>query len=321
MKSNIDISVILLTYKPNIEKLKRTLSSIIMQKGLSFEVIISDDGSEIDYRDEIETYLKDHDFENYYYHKNVENVGTVKNYYNGMLHANGKYIYAISPGDMLLEENSVKAMFGFCEENKVKICFGNAIYYRYDEGVPTVYSGQNCPTKPYMYSIDASFSKMKVDFFWEESILGVAYIRERKCAIKCFEAILDKAIYLEDKCTTATALVWGIPIVHFDKNIVWYENGTGVSTSGSSEWSMKLKNDYYTVISELKKSYKKDRLLDLAYIRVTHENKIVRLLTILFKHPILFVERIYTKNRKVRYTEVSNDLQKQLDNIMERGGK
>lgn len=321
MNSNIDVSVILLTYRPDIEKLKRTLSSIVMQKGLAFEVIISDDGSARDYKEEIETFLQSQQFDNYYYNKNVENVGTVKNYYSGMLHSKGKYIFAISPGDMLLKENSLKDMFDFCEQNSLKICFGNAIYYKYVGYKAIVYSGQNYPTKPYMYSVNEPLDKMKANFFWEESILGVTYIRERNCAIKCFEAILDKAVYLEDKCSTAVALVWNIPIVHFDKNIVWYEDGTGVSTSGNSEWERKLKKDYYMVISNLKKKYKKDRLLDLAYIRVTQQNKILRLLMILFKHPILFVERMYTKNRKLKYTDSSESLQRQLDSIMQNGGK
>lgn len=321
MNSNIDVSVILLTYKPNMNKVKRTLSSIIMQKGLTFEMIVSDDGSTQDYRDEIEAFLQTYHFDRYYYNKNVENIGTVKNYYSGMMHAKGKYVFAISPGDMLLEENSLRDMFDFCERGKLNICFGNAIYYKYVNERATVYSGANCPTKPYMYGVNAPFSKMKADFFWEENILGVTYIRERKCALKCFEAILDKAIYLEDKCSTAVALAWNIPIVHFDKNIVWYEDGTGVSTSGSNEWAKKLKKDYYTVISDLKKRFKKDRLLDLAYIRITHKNKFVRLLTILVKHPILFVERIFTKIKNVKCTDSSESLQKQLDSIMQNGGE
>ena len=41
----IDVSVIVVMYNPVLDKLYKTLDSIICQKGVSFEIILCDDGS------------------------------------------------------------------------------------------------------------------------------------------------------------------------------------------------------------------------------------------------------------------------------------
>ena len=42
---SVDISVCVLTYRPNYEKLFITLTSIIRQQSCSYEIIIADDGT------------------------------------------------------------------------------------------------------------------------------------------------------------------------------------------------------------------------------------------------------------------------------------
>ena len=45
--ANVDISVIVLTYNPDLGDLKRTLRSIILQEGVSFEIVTSKRGNEL----------------------------------------------------------------------------------------------------------------------------------------------------------------------------------------------------------------------------------------------------------------------------------
>ena len=40
-----DISVVVLTYNPDLNDLKKTLRSIMLQDGVDFEIVIADDGS------------------------------------------------------------------------------------------------------------------------------------------------------------------------------------------------------------------------------------------------------------------------------------
>ena len=49
MKNKYDVSIIVATYNPDLNKLMSTLLSIIIQKGIKFEIIVTDDGSQKDY--------------------------------------------------------------------------------------------------------------------------------------------------------------------------------------------------------------------------------------------------------------------------------
>ena len=59
------VSVIVITYNQDLNKLLKTLDSIIIQEGIPFEVIICDDGSEKTYEKELENYFSLKDFASY----------------------------------------------------------------------------------------------------------------------------------------------------------------------------------------------------------------------------------------------------------------
>ena len=48
----VDVSICVLTYRPDYEKLFMTLTSIIRQQGCSYEIIIADDGT-LDFRQDL----------------------------------------------------------------------------------------------------------------------------------------------------------------------------------------------------------------------------------------------------------------------------
>lgn len=312
----IDVSVVVLTYKPVWEKLKITLDSILRQKGVAYEIIVTDDGSEIDYCEMIENYFKEKSFANYVYNKNKVNVGIVKNYISGLRIASGRYVYGISPGDMLYGEDCLKQLTDFCSINHIKICFGNAIYYNGVGKNVKVFSDENHPRRPIFYEKETPYFIMRNMFFCDENILGASYFRERKTAIKCFEEISDKSLYLEDKCGTAVAIAHKIRVVHFDKNIVWYEKGTGVSTSGNAIWQEQLANDYFETIYELKKKYPKDKAIDAVYIKCKYQSKFRKRLLLMIKHPIFTIIGQMRKLVRVKYTMASDVLQEELEKHM-----
>ena len=311
--TKIDVSVVVLTYKPVWEKVRITLDSILRQKEVKYEIVITDDGSESDCREMIENYLNEKGFTDYIYNKNEQNVGTIKNYVSGLKKANGRYVYGISPGDMLYGDVCLKELVDFCSDNHVKICFGNAVYYYGDGDKVKVFRDENHPRRPGYYKKNASYFVMKNMFFNDENILGATYFRERNTAIECFEGISNNSLYLEDKCGTAVAIARKMRVVHFDKNVIWYEKGTGVSTSGNTIWQERLRKDYCETICELKKQYPKDRAIDAVYIRYTYKNKLKRKLILMIKHPIFVIMGSIRKCVKVRYTELSDELQKELE--------
>ena len=56
------ISVLVLSYNSDIDKLYLTLKSIIKQKIDDFEIVVSDDGSKDNHEQELAEYFKQNDF-------------------------------------------------------------------------------------------------------------------------------------------------------------------------------------------------------------------------------------------------------------------
>ena len=52
-----DVSVILATYNSDLKRIFETLYSILIQEKITFDLVIADDGSENNYKKEIEDYL------------------------------------------------------------------------------------------------------------------------------------------------------------------------------------------------------------------------------------------------------------------------
>ena len=312
----VEVSVVVLTYKPDWNKLRSTLKSIVMQKEVSFEIIVTDDGSERDYCEEIKNYMADAGFNRCVYNKNEKNVGTIKNYLSGIKRAKGQYIYGISPGDMLYGDMCLRKMVDFCVEKEARICFGNALYYKNDENGFKVFKGINHPKRPLFYREKMPFFIMKSMFFCNENILGASYMWKKECVLECFEKISHSALYMEDKCGTAVAIMKGIRIFHFDENVLWYETGTGVSALGNTEWNLKIQKDYTNTIYSLKKEYKRERILDAVYIRQACNNKFKKMIILTFKHPMFMIYNLVVKLVKIRYTDESEKLQKELEQYL-----
>ena len=58
----IDVSVVLVTYNSEWEKVRITLLSILKQKNVSMQIVIDDDGSEKTYDKEIDELLSQYNF-------------------------------------------------------------------------------------------------------------------------------------------------------------------------------------------------------------------------------------------------------------------
>ena len=312
----IEVSVVVLTYKPDWKKLNRTLNSIVMQKDATFEIIVTDDGSERDCSEEIKRYMDNIGFDRYVYNKNERNIGTIKNYLSGIKRAKGRYIYGISPGDMLYGDMSLRKMIDFCNEKKAQICFGNALYYTNDKNGFKVFKGINHPKRPLFYKENMPLFIMKLMFFCNENILGPSYIWEKECVQDLFEIISHSAVYVEDRCATAVAIMRGIRVFHFDENMLWYEVGSGISTTDNREWQLKILEDYKNTIYNLKQEYKRSRIIDAVYIRHVCSNKLKKMIILTLKHPMFMICNILIKLIKVRYTDESEELQKELEQYL-----
>ena len=100
-------SVLMLTYNSSWDKTRQTLYSVLVQKDVSFEIIIADDGSDENNFEKIREYLAAWDFTTYYLVANEQNQGIVRNFNSGLVLCKGEYIKPLSPGDFLYDENTL----------------------------------------------------------------------------------------------------------------------------------------------------------------------------------------------------------------------
>lgn len=241
-----DISVIMATYNPIWEKCVFTLDSIIGQRDVDFELIVVDDGSQNVLFDRFESYFRNKAFNAYKLISHKRNQGTVKNCYDGLLAASGKYIKLISPGDALFNENTLSEWIKNLNESGRNWSFAEAIYYSsFDES----YEILKVPVAPRV--IDC-YLKNKTELCrWnyvvlEDYPLGAAIVCDRKLFTEYLGEVLDKVIYAED-LSYVLMMYDNILPFYYSKPCVFYEFGCGVSTTKDNKWRKRFQNDLTTI--------------------------------------------------------------------------
>ncbi|MGB8454199.1 MAG: glycosyltransferase [Anaerocolumna sp.] len=260
----LKFSVILVTYNSTFKSIMMSLESVIYQKNIDFELIITDDASKYDYFKEIDRHLLSKNFFNYKFIKHKENIGTVNNLLNACKMARGYYIKAIGAGDMLYNETVLKDIYQFMMSNKVKCLFGQMDRYYFNKS-DLVTSDFNCPTILWAYRKQSITRKivlinMLMDNIWasgasmffEKSLL-VQYLGKIKNNIKYVEDLIQILIYLD-----------GMQMTYYERKVVWYEYGSGISTSGKKTNRL-VKNDIDSFYKYITSEYKKNIIVKMAF--------------------------------------------------------
>lgn len=232
------ISVIVTTYNPVWSKLKSTLLSILNQKKIHYEIIIADDGSKFDCREEIISLFGEHNFTEYLIVKAETNQGTCLNYYNGLLNAKFEYSKAISPGDLLYDENSLYNWYSYMHEHNAELSFGNAVYYE-ASSFNVIASIRNPQyLMPYLHS--APVNLKEVYLLLPDPVLGAALMVKTELAKQYVSRIINHVKYCEDYFIKFYILNGGT-ILYYNEYVLWYEYGLGVSTN--QKWENYVKKD------------------------------------------------------------------------------
>lgn len=238
-----DISVIVCSYNPTKEALFFTLRSIISQKDIEVEIIIADDGSKVFYKDDIIAFFEKNKFVNWKIVCNEVNHGTVFNLYSALKVCNSRYVKFISPGDALYGETILKRWKDFQYNAKSKWSFADAIYYKNQSNEQIDLECQAHPNnvKPYLKN-DRDICRWNY-IALDDIALGACVFCETELAESYISKIVNQVIYAEDN-------IWrmmmfdGIVGEYFPCNAVLYEYGTGISTSRSDIWFMRIKKDW-----------------------------------------------------------------------------
>ena len=242
-KNLYDISIIVCTYNAIMTSLLLTLDSIINQKGVNYEVIIADDGSENNLRDEIINYFNKRAICNWTLICNEKNQGTVQNIKSAIDESNGKYIKLISPGDVLSNDKILKMWMNFMIEKNVKWSFSDYSAYIGHPSDKKYISIKANPMDIVPYLKDDE-KKCRWNYVVLNDIaLGAAIFSESGIMKEYLLKIVGRVMYAEDN-------IWrmmmfdGIVGAYFQQNTIVYEYGTGISTKGSEIWSKRLLKDW-----------------------------------------------------------------------------
>ena len=291
-KEQYQVSVVVPTYNSDLRKLFFTLFSIIEQKGITFEIIISDDGSECFRESGINAFFKRHSFEDFVINANAVNRGTVRNILSAFLLAKGEYIACLSPGDMLFDDSTLEVFYRYAVDNCLEICFGNAICFGERNGKYEIFD-YKFPKKPELYN-STKIIKELASHQKQNYINGTTFFRKRASAIETIRWVSEHSKYVEDTTSLQYYLALEDRIGYLNKNFTWYEKG-GISTSENKEWTEALINDIDNTLTGLEEEFPKDRVIRFVSYKKKEKNRLKVILYGLFHWPFVLLGVLFIR--------------------------
>lgn len=307
--NKIDITVIIASYNPVWDKIKKTVMSVIRQRNVNCEIVITDDGSGNDYFNELESLFKENNFTGYVLVHADKNEGTCRNIYKGLMKTTGEYVKLISPGDYLYSDNSLADWLRITKDKNADLCFGDVICYRNTGKSVEITAVDRRPQNIGIYNNSKYKTKdIYLNYvFLDDAIFGSCFIVKTEILVSYLAEMMGFLKYAEDM-TYRSMIVDGAKVVRYEKPVVWYEYGTGISTNKDSKWSRileeeKKKTFEYIIKNNSEKGFRRLRLrVGLSVLK----NKYLRLLKYLI-YPELIMWKL-RKNRTGAKTYMQADI-------------
>ena len=273
----MDLSILLVQYRPDEGELRRTLASLLRQSCRDFELVVADDGSNEDFFPLTRKILAENGFTGAKFVKLTPNGGTVKNVLNGAKQAAGKWVFTVSPGDYLYDADTVAWLLEVLRRDAPRVAFGRLACYADRNGAPIRRPGDapfdRTPYRPGAY--DAKTAKRNM-LLYDDGISGAGLVYERELLVQALEKMAGRVLLAEDFAARLFA-VENIPMVGYDRCIAWYEVGTGVSTNEGAR--ARMLRDWRAMVELLRELYPKDCTVRLAYeyyFNDRHKSRLVR---------------------------------------------
>lgn len=243
--TSFDVTVLVLTYHPVWEALALTLRSVLMQRDVSLEIIVADDGSEVNFARETERLFQAYGFSDYQLLEHTENRGTISNYISGLEAARGRYTKSISPGDFLTGPEVLRKWLSSTVQEGWDWSFSDAVYYRMQGENP-----QFLPTPPFPVYLKPYEKRDAERERWNYTVLDDAALGATmlgRTSLKLSYARELQAIgnkYAEDYLFRLM-MFDGVPCGYFPETTVFYEHGTGISSGGDPVWQKRIQEEFF----------------------------------------------------------------------------
>lgn len=238
-----DCTVVVVTYNSDSHKLYSTLLSIIKQKNISIQIVVSDDGSSNFEKESLEKWFEKNSVRDYKIVISEINTGTVKNVIRGVKAADAEIVKLISPGDLLYDDYILYKMINFMKKENFKLAFGKGAYYsRENNNIKLCNLSNPNDLEPYK---TRNKSKIQKNYLlYRDYVLGALFTTDRMLLINYLYKIDGLVKYAED-CSVIMMIADGIEIGFLDEFLIWYEYGSGISTNGSKVWAERIGNDNF----------------------------------------------------------------------------
>ncbi|MBO4395449.1 MAG: glycosyltransferase [Eubacterium sp.] len=271
-----DISVLVATYHPSMEKLLVTLRSALMQRGVSIQIVIADDGS----GDDLDTaavtaFFEKNGFTDYKIAALTKNKGTVENLINGLNYCHGEYVKPISPGDYLYGETILRDWMNGMKKHGCIVGFADDICYSYTSSDISpenlqIVSVQTHPQKNHgFYRNSWGYNYL----IFEDLVRGATTLVNTQSMKKYLGMLQNKVVYAEDNIYRLMAGA-GERAFFLGKGAVLYELGTGISTAQNDEWMKKIAADWASADEILlADGFISDETLRKSFIRLSEIKK------------------------------------------------
>lgn len=292
-----DISVIIPIYNSRIDDILVTLESIVKQNGITYEIILCDDGSSNNQESEIKNFfLVEKDVE-YNLILNKKNKGTVQNVISALERARGEFIKIIAPGDMLYKENTLANMVDFMRTGGIEFAFGRMYAYSGEHGNQQELRDFHAPKDLKAYqSVDLKRIKKNIVLYCD-LISGASMFAKCDSFLKELKYISKYVKYCEDYVQISLALR-GITFSLYDDIVVCYECTQGISNQKYLDRKQsKVQIDYENLIKNLATQYADFLLQKRLKLNIYRdiENPMKRILKKFLCSPGFYIFSIKTK--------------------------
>lgn len=238
------VTVIVASYNPDRNKLKRTIYSAVNQVNIDLQLIVADDGSQNNSFCEVERLLSKLNFNNFELISAKTNQGTVNNIYMALMRAKGEFIKLLSPGDYLYKPDTLFKWYNYCKLNNYSLSFGNAIYYCEKNGKLHYVKDATHPEILRIYKSKPNVDTIRKYYVVYENItLGAATLCRIDLMKSYMSEIVGKVIYAEDNIYRIMHAD-GIVQRCYNAPVIWYEANTGISRKKSDIWKERLMKDF-----------------------------------------------------------------------------
>lgn len=241
MEKSYELSVIVITYNSDLNRILQTVKSALNQNNIDLEIIVSDDGSKNNFFLQIEEYLQNNQFTEYIMLPHTQNQGTVKNVIDAVKIAHGEYIKVIAAGDFFYNDDTLRNWIDFLKKSDAKWSFSLAEFYSMDESLENM-EVLDFPKNPKAYMQNDELLQRRSYCIQENVGHGACMISEKK-------VMIDYLSYIDGEIKYAEDVIWRLMMFkgnvgrYYQHKTVYYEYGTGVSNSKSLKWIKKMVSD------------------------------------------------------------------------------